>query len=161
MPNDHLYTVAQEILSTAVDILVDAEIEVLGRTFVTFGEIADDCDLMAVAWQAGPYTGIVGQPNNQPEGFGFVQRAVTYELRRLQCVAGNSANGTPPSSDELNEDSESILTSLWVIYQGFVARKADKTFLSACDGFSIGTPVPIGPLGNMGGWSLPLEVQVL
>ena len=80
---------------------------------------------------------------------------------KVQCVSGNAANGTPPTSDELNEDSEDILTSLWVIYQGFVARKADKTFLSACDGFAIGNALPVGPSGNMGGWVLPLEVQVL
>lgn len=160
MPNDRLYTVAQEILATAVDILDDASIVVPERTFVTFGEVADDCDLLAVSWQ-GTYTGEPGQPNNVPEGQGFVTRSTTFELRRIRCVSVNTANGTPPTAEELNEDAEAVMTDIWTLYQGFVARKGNRTFLSSCEGFAIGNVIPVGPTGGMGGGILPFEVQVL
>lgn len=159
MPNDYLYTIAQEILATAIDILNDASIEVPERTFVTFGEVADDCDLLAVAWQV-LYTGEPGQPNNQPEGQGFVTRSATFELRRIRCVSVNSANGTPPSPEEM-EDAEAVMTDVWTLYQGFVARKGDRTFLEHCQAFAIGNVVAVGPVGGMGGGIIPLEVQVL
>lgn len=160
MPNDYLYTVAQEILAEAVDILGDASITVPERTFVTFGEVADDCDLLAVSWQ-GTYTGEPGQPNNQPEGQGFVTRSTTFELRTIRCLSVNSANGTPPSPEEMNEDAEAVMTDVWTLYQGFVARKGDKSFLEGCQGFAIGNVIPVGPVGGMGGGILVLEVQVL
>ena len=160
MPNDYLYTIAQEILAVATDILDDAGLEVPERTFVTFGEVPDDCDLMAVAWQ-GLYTGEAGAPNNQPEGQGFVNRAATFEIRRIRCISSSDERGTPPSPTEINEDAELLLTDLWAIYQGFVARKGDRSFLTSCEGFTLGNAVPVGPSGGVGGWILPVDVQVL
>jgi hypothetical protein len=160
LPNDHLYAVAQEILSTAVDILGDADLEVPERQFVTFGEVADDCDLIAVSWQA-LYVGEPGAPNLQPEGLGFVTRSSSFEVRRIKCISSSDERGTPPSAAEMNEDAEAILTDLWTLYQGFVARKGDKTFLEGCQGFAIGNALPVGPTGGIGGFVLPLEVQVL
>lgn len=158
--NDHIYQIAREILTTAIDILQVASRPVPQRTFVTVGEIADDCDLLAVSWQAA-YVGLAGQPDAQPEGLGFVQRAATFELRRIRCGASADERGTPPPTGEVEEDAEQLLTDLWVIYQGFVARKGDRSFLSACDGFALGNAVSVGPQGGVVGWVLPMDVQVL
>lgn len=160
MPNDHIYAVALEILATAVDILETEGRVVPPRRFVTFGEIGLDCNLLAVGWQ-NAYAGIAGQPDQQPEGLGFVQRAATFDLRRLRCVSSLDERGTPPSPDALNAEAEELLTDLWTIYQGFVERKSDRTFLTSCDGFSLGNAIAVGPQGGVGGWSLPMDVQIL
>ena len=163
MANDYLYTVAQEILATAVAILEEAEIDVPERRFVTFGEVTDDCDTLVVTFR-GLYTGNPGQPNNQPEGLGYVVRSAQYELRKLQCVALPLQGRDPTSPESHNEDAENVLTGLWVLYQGFVARKADKSFLEACQGFTMGevSPIDIAPgMSSMiGGGLMVFDVQV-
>lgn len=159
MANDYLFTLADEIRAVASEVLEAAGIAVPKRTFVTFGEVADDCDLMAVAFQ-GMYTGNPGFPDPRAEGSGFVTRSASFEIRRVRCVYSADERGKPPSATQMDEDAEEVLTDLWVLHQGLVARKHAKTFLTSCQNFTIGNILPVGPVGGMGGGIIPIEVEL-
>lgn len=154
-----LWLIARDILDTAVLALDSNGIDPPDRRVIAPGEIADDCNQIAVAL-VRVFTGTPGREVNLPEQCGNA-RTAEYVIRPVRCVAVVDDQGHPPSDVQQTDDAEVVYRDLWTIHQELIQRWADGTFLDGlCGELLIGNIGPAGPEGGLSGYEMVVQAQV-
>lgn len=158
MPNDFLYTVANQALEAVVDRFATEGITLPDRQYVTGGLVALDCEQVVVE-VVRVYTGTPGAELSDPVSCA-VPRSAEMRIWIVRCVPIFKDNGDPPTQSELDASGEELLTDGWVLVWGLLQEYRDGNFLSQCDKLVIGNLAAVGPEGGFGGWALTIQADL-
>lgn len=130
------------------------------RRYVTAGEVAYDCNQLAVALE-GLFVGLPNQPQVGPGGAhaGYIPWTVAMAVTYTLCVPVPS-NGVPAAAD-LSAKGHEIASAA-----GLIAAVLTDTYLvgnitDPCNGAALGPTAFIGPDGGVFGVSVGIQVQVV
>lgn len=159
MADERVYDVAQSILDTLVVAFDDAGVLLPDRQYVHVGEVAYDCEQLVVTFTdmnkglaAAPETTVVRWAHPTIAG---------YEIHLVRCVPGIDEDGVPTVS-ELEAAALQTGIDSWLVGTTLPLAVKAKTFPpTPCQLVALGELVVNGPLGNMVGVSLPVDVGLV
>ncbi len=91
-----------------------------------------------------------------------VEAVLRLYVELWRCVPGlEGADATEPSDASLDTSAAGLARDIWALWTGLKQAQAAGTLFPG--GFAqqlaeFGDPVPLGPLGRMGGWRILVEV---
>lgn len=160
MTTDALFTLAQGLLTSIENIFSAAGVSLPSRKYVSNGDVAFDCEQLAV--QASQvYLGQSGGQVITPITKGAaVVRTVEFSIYLLRCAPVAPDNQTAPSAADIQANAQKILIDGWVLFQGVLAEGIAGTLLGECENFSVNAMTPQGPAGGQAGWLLKIAGQI-
>lgn len=151
-----LVTTAQAILATAVTALGSTA---PARQYVAAGLVAyDQCEQLTVTWAVGGMYLVDPFPSRTTKPVrcaGIV--AADFLLECTRCVPVITSDAAPDPG-LLTSSAEQIMTDAQTLYCALVA--AAPALFGACRLYSLGSAVPYGPSGAVGGVRIPITVQL-
>lgn len=155
--NTVLYDIAKSILSAIETAYTNNGISLPTRRFVHQGEVAFDCDQIAVTILA-VNQGLPGFEITSPVRCGLPLFA-RLQAVIIDCVPGLEESGQSPGHIKLDNAAKNLATKGWVALTGIRdAHRANK--ITSCDQLRTVSMTAIGPEGGVAGWVIELEAQV-
>lgn len=125
------------------------------RRYVTFGEVAWDCEQLVVSVERtfGVDTAdvlsenVLGIDASAP----FQLRGLTLACSLIRCVPVVKDSGAPPTTTELNESASIVLADGVAMFNALAAAQRAGT-LGTCNGVAFESGDAQTPDGAFGGW---------
>lgn len=111
----NLKNLLDKVLEKVVEVYEDYNVPLPSRRFWTMGEVAIDCEQLAVSF-VQVYLGRPGDQANEPQRCQMPRSAVlTISISRQVPIVGQ--NGRPPSDDKIQEASEIAAVDAWMFME--------------------------------------------
>lgn len=155
-----LFDIAADIRAAIESGFQTAGRELPERRFVSNGDVADDCDQLAVE-----VTSVFRMSEGQEVATSLKRSAglgMDVAIRLSRCQPSGETIGddyVAPSPEELQDAASDLLIDGWVMRQSLIAAYKAGDFES-CNDLALGRLEAFGPLGGIGGWTLNVRVQV-
>lgn len=158
-----LADLAADLLAFVEGVFVDQGLDIPERIGIVHGESADDCDQLTVRL----IRSFVGTPdaeagNLRGNDYGLV---AAWEIRLTRCIttfvdSTIDASAAIPDIDTLTAEASALLTDGWAIYKGVVDGFESGGLFAACTALTLGELSPIGPGGDLAGWTIEVRAQL-
>lgn len=166
MPDTRLKDIAASIFTVTVADLTAAGITVPERRYYHVGQPAFDlegvncAEQFIVTWLA-LNQGSVDDPNQSPIKCAVPLFAI-FTVNLIRCVPTLSSLGRSPTPAELQDSADELLTDAMTLVEVVVAAALEGSLVDVpCGEISIGDVAPYGPLGQVGGTVLPVQVSLV
>jgi hypothetical protein len=161
-----LYDLQAELLQVAADLLDQLPAGAPDRQYVAHGLPAIDCEQLTVhAYQVGEAS---TDPADQP--LARFRRDVTYPRQTLvfcvitvvRCYPGPTGDSQPPAVADLAAAEQTISADGWVLWNGIprAIREGELTLWRAESFTSWEALQPLGPMGELAGWTMGLQTRL-
>jgi len=155
MGSDLIYNQATTLLVDVVDIFSDEGISLPDLRYIHSGEVAYDCDLVAVQ-VSRIRIGSPSREQTQSVAKTMFETGVAYRIhviRKLCAILQDE--GKFPTADQFDQDALVAMQDGWVLFNGLVTRANQGTLAAGvlCDEIVIGPAATTGPQGGLGGWT--------
>lgn len=153
MADTRLYDIADALLTVVVNAIPSPP----SRQYVSNGEVALDCELVAVE-MVRVYTGLPGAEVVNATPCRGNAASADYRIWVARCVP---SEGTP-SAQEIDNSARELLTDGWLLRRAIIAELNDdsSSIVDSCDNARIGPLAHYGPSGGYGGVTMAVAVQL-
>lgn len=160
MADTHLTVVAKELRDFAAGLFTGTAFE-FDRVMLVAGSPVFDCEQLTVhvanVYSSSPAT----RPDQRPAKR-QVMPATTLVVTTVRCHNPKAGGKTVPKAGVLDDLGTEHTDVGAILYYGLSRAAANGTLFSAipCGNVKVNPAVPVGPLGDFVGWSLPVEVTL-
>lgn len=162
MPNP-IFNTASDLLGVVEDVFTTAGIALPDRRYVTFGEVALDCELCVVSITLGRHGTADEASSGLPSfpGSPFT-RSLDMDVWVIRCVPTLTDDEPDkiPTAEALLASAEELTDDAWTLWSGLKQKHTDGSLMSGCTSVFFGDLNPYGPEGGMGGSTLSLSIQL-
>lgn len=163
-----LYEFASEYLAACEQACAFAPGGAITRSFVSPGPPAFDCSQLAV-YVGGPIDANT-QPLSPPLAIGRrpsqtgAVHLVNLTCLVTRCVPVLGEEGEPPDPAAIEASAQETIGDVWSIWNTVRSLYRKKLIFTRPDGIQrelfFDGALPLHPLGGIGGWQIPIRVQV-
>lgn len=161
-----LYDIGHDILTAIEAAISGADIngvplELPSVRYVNNGDIARDqgCSSLVIAVPE-MFIGTPGAASAQPVDTRNSRRSVSYVVELTRCVPTPDDPHDSVRPEETDASARDLLAYGDVMFDAIRQGILDGSLLTRCTRITMGSMRNIGPEGGLGGWNLPLGVQL-
>lgn len=161
MANDHIYTMAEELLATVVDIFDDANVTLPARQFITLGATppTQDCAHCVITLDGMGSTSPEGSITTYASPSPTTIFSIGFGIWIVRdCWPALDGRNFPALSD-IEDQTRIRAIDMWVLYPNLFRRQASGELFDKCQNFFIGRCVFTGPFGAFAGISCPVTSE--
>lgn len=157
---DVIYTVANGLLSSSVQVLSDNGLHVPSHKFVSWHyPVWDCCDHLVVH-----FTRIKKSTKGSRAATRREYRLTLLEVDLTVTLIGCAAVGDPfPSDTQINDNAQSMYTSSWTLYQGLICNWVPTfpaTYGDGCRVITIGDMQVHPPMGGCESAEMTFNLEI-
>jgi len=152
---DEIFDAASDLLARVEAAAAAAAVTLPDRRFVSNGEVAFDCALVAVQLPSA-FRGTPAFPESDRNRRNTVVWTFEFTVWLVRDVPILSEQGVWPSAAAITDSASIILRDAHVLTYGLLPQLDELA--AGCTSLAVGNLAGVGPEGGVAGWQLPVQI---
>lgn len=152
---DSIFDAAVDLLGRVEDAAANAGVVLPERRFVSNGEVAFDCELVAIQVPTG-FRGSPALPSPDRNRRNVTVWTFEFTVWLIRCVPTINDRGIVPTAAALQDSASVILRDAHILTYDLMPLLDDLS--DTCTHVAAGNLVGVGPEGGFAGWQLPIQI---